>query len=221
MNDRSMARRVRFICMTNRSGSSWLCHMLNSTGVAGFVGEIRQKDQPAKEWREKRDVDPYCVKLNWHMMQRVWPLMTPGEAAGARYVFLIRRDKWRQAISQYRARASGVWHLWAGKPIPARHNQVPFDAGAIRSIRNNLIAQDQQWGAWFRKRGIRPLKLYYEDLCRAPVATTRLVLQYFGLPSGGPINMYTLLVSRDELTEEWMRLLKEEAHEPSPAAPAV
>jgi len=205
-----MARLLYFICTTNRTGSSWLCAMLRSTGVAGHVGEIVRKRRPEDEWKANLQTDPYGAKLNPPMMRRLWPLVDPIERRLAKFIWLVRRDTWRQAISQYRAMQSRVWHVSDGEPIPGKHFDVPFDRKAIQETREEFMRQDRLWRRWFADNDIRPLKIEYEGLCAEPRLTVRRVLTHLGLAYKGQIQIETHRVLRDELTEEWVRKLAED-----------
>ncbi len=202
-----MGRLLYFICTTNRSGSSWLCHMLNSTGVAGSVGEIVDKTRPDKEWRDNSAAHPYGIKLNPSMMRRIWPLVAPEEKRNARFVWLVRRDSWRQAISQYRAEQSRVWHLWRGKSIPEDHSAVAFNATLITEMRDVLLRQNRLWRQWFQENGVRPLKISYERLSIKPEKHVRRVLDHLSLACDRPISTGTLQITRDEITDDWVRQL--------------
>jgi len=202
-----MRRLMYFICTTNRTGSSWLCAMLRSTGVAGHVREIVHKRKPNKEWRDHLQTNPYGIKLNPPIMRLIWPLVDLEEKRSAKFVWLIRRDSWRQAISQYRAMQSHVWHVDRSKPVPEEHLDVVFDPKAIAEIRREFLKQGRFWRGFFAKNQIQPLKIEYEDLCAEPEATVRRVLGHLGLIYDGPIATETNQVLRDGLTDAWLRKL--------------
>jgi len=202
-----MGRLLYFICTTNRTGSSWLCAMLRSTGVAGRVREIIHKRHPQREWRDDLATNPYGIKLNPAMMRRIWPLVTPEEKQTAKFVWLVRRDSWRQAISQYRAKRSRVWHVGRGKLIPKDHSAVTFDATRITEIREGFLRQNRLWRQWFEENRVRPLKITYERLYFRPEMHVRRVLGHLGLTCDGPIDTGTHRVLRDAITDEWVRQL--------------
>jgi len=205
-----MPRLLYFICTTNRTGSAWLCAMLRSTGVAGHVGEIVHKRRPEDEWKANLQTNPYGVKLNPSMMHRIWPLVDPDERRSAKFIWLVRRDMWRQAISQYRAMQSRVWHVCDGKSIPEEHFDVPFDRKVLEETREEFLRQDRLWRRWFVDNDIRPLTIEYENLCVEPRLTVRRILTHLGLAYHGRIEIETYRVLQDELTEHWVRKLAED-----------
>ncbi|MEO1108322.1 MAG: Stf0 family sulfotransferase [Pseudomonadota bacterium] len=100
------------------------------------------------------------------------------------FVHLSRRNKLEQAVSYLKAQQTGLWHVavdraeWE-RTAPAE--EPVFDAGKLKGCIATLESYDRGWDTWFRREGIRPVRIYYEDLSKAPVATLSLILRELGL----------------------------------------
>jgi LPS sulfotransferase NodH len=103
---------------------------------------------------------------------------------GARYIWLRRRDKARQAISLDIANSTNEWWKIDGTDSPKRaHNDVepPFDPHAIARIEGALQRSDVKWQAYFQEAGIDPLMVDYEELAADYPAALKKVLDWLGL----------------------------------------
>lgn len=99
------------------------------------------------------------------------------------FIHLSRRDKLAQAASLVRAEQTGLWHLAADgsereRTAPAR--TPAFDAARISRTREMLAADDAAWSGFFARRGIGPLRLWYEDLAADPPAVLAETLSALG-----------------------------------------
>ena len=97
-----------------------------------------------------------------------------------RFIFLRRLDVIRRAISHYRAIQTGVW--W--NDGTRRHNyrtagesaRPPVDPSEIHRLRQLCARQEWHWEDFFRRAGVNPLQLSYEDLVLDPNGTIAEVL---------------------------------------------
>lgn len=169
------------ICSTPRTGSDFLCELLQSTGVAGRPDDYFWN---SPLWQQRWGVSSFPVyferileegstengvfgvKMMWHYLDGLVPRLaaTCGlteEAPAAilaavfpllRYLWLQRRDKVRQAISHYRALETAVWRSTdAGK---AGSRKPTFNRAAIDHLVHLAVAEDQAWHAYFQRYGI-------------------------------------------------------------------
>ncbi len=131
---------------------------------------------------------------------------------GARYIWLTRQDKLRQAISLFRAKATDEWYALGspGGGEPAPTDPVAMDAVAVNSLRETLVAADQAWAAFFAENRIRPLVITYEQFVADYEGTLRGVLSWLGLELAGAVEIPVPRLRRqaDDRTE---RLLAEYA----------
>lgn len=85
----------------------------------------------------------------------------PEAFPGLRYVWLRRQDKLGQAISWWRAAATGQYALVAGQ-APAE--PPAFDRDAIGRLAQYAQACETGWRDWFGANSIGPFEIVYEDL---------------------------------------------------------
>jgi LPS sulfotransferase NodH len=129
---------------------------------------------------------------------RGWPrLGVPLDAAdpdvlaaafpGLRYVWLRREDKLRQAISLWRAGATGQYALADGEqPAPP----PPFDRDAIARLVRWAEEGEAGWRGWFAAHSIAPFEIVYEDMTPRLTEVAGDLAAFLGvaLPPGfGPV----------------------------------
>jgi len=200
---------IYFIASVNRSGSSWLCALLRSTGVVGEPRELLR--QPRENFGDRIAQDVCCVKAQLPLMRRLWRTLDQRHRDAAKFLYLRRQDTLRQAISLYRARQTGIWHLrldrGALQDREHKHQAAPFDCRAILRKKRQVEAHYARWEAWFRKQDLRPLRVTYEQLCESPTDVVHDITAFLGRPYRGQISDYTKIM-RDEITEQWVDKLE-------------
>ncbi|MFN8635161.1 MAG: Stf0 family sulfotransferase [Chloroflexota bacterium] len=196
------------ICTTPRSGSNFLCEVLQATGVAGHPDEYfwnppaGHEDWTLAEWEAYVDqirqegTTPngvFGLKIMWgyfgETASRLASLRdqataSPPEILAAtfpnlRYVHLTRRDKVRQGISWYRAMKTERW-----RSADAGTEGAPtpvFDFEAIHYLANVAANDDRAWQGFFAQHGIEPLVVVYEELERSPEQVSRQILDFLQL----------------------------------------
>jgi LPS sulfotransferase NodH len=93
-------------------------------------------------------------------------------------VLLLRRDRLRQAVSYHRAITSNVW--WQhdhARGVPATYPDVRH----ILDLHDLLESQERAWRRYFRRSGIEPLTLHYEDVVANPAAAVRAIAAHVGV----------------------------------------
>jgi trehalose 2-sulfotransferase len=124
---------------------------------------------------------------------------------GARFIWLTRQDKARQAISLYLAARSGQWWQLDERP---REEQpaVRFDAAAIARIERELTVGDEGWRDYFTASGVDPLVIRYEDFAGSYAGTVRNVLGWLGIADAENVTIAKPRLRRqaDARTEEWL-----------------
>ena len=211
-------RLLYFICFHVRSGSQWLCSMINCTGEAGRAEEVyyRIKTDIPSGWREMDGKD-IGVKLSCQQMKEIWPHVGP-ERDSARFVFLYRRDVWAAAVSAYIAEQSKVWvNPRDDFRSPGRCYDVhdmPFSEESIVGKYNHIRNEQVEWNDWFIANSITYMRTCYEDLQDDPVGTTRRVLDYIGRPYSGNIDTTCTNVQRTNKTSAWANTLREKYGNP-------
>jgi trehalose 2-sulfotransferase len=228
------------VCATPRSGSTLLCEALWNTGLAGRPQEffnIRTKSLVMEE-STTADFAGYLsaaledgssangifgAKL-FHddlapLLRRVADLYgalprpsTLLEQAfpGLRYVWIVRRDKLRQAISFYRAIRSDRW------VSDGFHDSGPrprYDRQEIARCQRQLQSQETAWRLFFETNDIQPMLVHYEDLDGDYEGTARAVLRYLGISPPRPLFFggRRHLRQSDAITERWIRRFQKQA----------
>ncbi len=131
-----------------------------------------------------------------------------GRALGdVSFIWLRRRNLHAQAISYYRAAVTGQWTHRAtdgAAPAPA------YDERRLRLFRNLLAAMDREWAGFFRRLGLRPLVLTYEDLSEDLGRDVGLVLDYAGVRRPEALHCPRRLERQaDEASIAWERRSRE------------
>ena len=100
------------------------------------------------------------------------------------YVHVSRHDKVAQAVSRTRAEQSGIWHLAADGTVlegAGSAQPVSYDGARVAELVRQLQSDEASWSAFFRERGISPLRLVYEDVTADPNAALASILAALGL----------------------------------------
>lgn len=170
------------------SGASWKGAAANGHAFRDFLRGVREM--------ATTDNGVLAIKIHWHQLERVLPslraqadLATASDAEAleswfphARYVFLRRADKVRQAISFQRALRSGVW--WSLRRERREEAGTPhMDLADVHRLQRELEEEDARWQAFFRESTREPLELWYEELADDPRGATIAVLRFLGLDS--------------------------------------
>ena len=213
------------ICSSPRSGSSYLCELLASTGVLGVPREYLNV---ADRWGQvdgKPPADPralldrvltagatpngiYALKAHADHFAAVAAVVDPLRALpNLRFVSIRRRDILAQAISWLRAGQSLQFRA------TDRQRGVPtYDASAIRGYLAMLAEQRAAWNRMFAATGCAPLAIEYERLMQEPQRDVDRVAQFVGvaLPASIVPALVTITIQRDDLNAEWQRRFLEE-----------
>lgn len=172
--------RCAIMASTFRSGSSYIAKILGRNGLSGIdierFNKIGQTPDPAAYCDAV--TEPFAgalfpTKLMWpHRSSLGRALGLPRSQShrlaaafpGATWIHVARRDKFRQAISFWRAKASGRWHVEDGTCEP----DIAYDFLAIDHFCRVLALQDRLWDDFFAVAGIAPIRLCYEDVAGDP-----------------------------------------------------
>lgn len=221
------------ICSTPRSGSNFLCEMLQGTEVAGRPDEYfwnlpdGHERWTVPEYRayveriQQAGTTPngvFGVKLMWgyfgEVVARLGALTGQADASppailaavfpNLKYVWLTCRDKVRQAISWHRALATQCW-----RSTDAAGEDAPeptFDVETIGALIGVATADDRSWRDFFDRHGIEPLTIVYEELEQNPEQACRQVLDCLQLSASAPSPARDWRHQRqaDALTDEWV-----------------
>lgn len=233
------------LCSTPRTGSTLLCELLKSSGVAGkphSYFRLQDMNRRAKEWGILRSDGSYdfCefltaarkfgstangvlgLRIMWGTLEEVIDELTkifpdtPNNdlelletAFGKiKFVYLRRKDVVAQSISLYRAERTNYWHSTEGL---TPQMTVEYDSREIASRTDMLNEHNRAWQNWFRKAGVTPLEICYEDLETDPETVTLKVLEFLDLsvPEGTTLNAPNKRLA-DETNRSWKERFESE-----------
>jgi LPS sulfotransferase NodH len=119
------------------------------------------------------------------------------------YIRLTRQDRIRQAISLYRAEATGIWHN-TGKQ--ATQPDLPYDYRAIRTRLDRINAIEAEWDAFFEQAQLTPLTITYETFIQTPILVTQQILSHLGLsiPSDWQPDIISNKKMAQTQTDQWV-----------------
>jgi trehalose 2-sulfotransferase len=230
-----MSTRLSYlVCATPRSGSSFLCEVLSSTGVAGrpddyfwnppfWFAQWGVTDFPSFAERLFREGATANGVFGSKLMQdqvgdvvsQFATLLGLGDIGPQRvlaaafpnlhYIWLTRRDKVRQGMSYYRAMETKVWRSTDVSKVAQVEPTFSFEA--IRSLVQLCTWEDQAWRDYFQQHAIESCKVVYEDLLESPAAVVRRVLSYLALQAPDPLfkeGAWRHQRQSDATSEEWL-----------------
>lgn len=197
------AKSVYCIGFTPRSGSSWLGGILSKSGVLGDpleyfnaatpelaryaipqsgATDVREYFRYLKAVRQTKNV--FGVEMAY---QHVSKLVDEGYGDMLddidEWFLLRRRDYIAQAVSLYRASESGVFHAYQQKEtIP----ETPYNGDKIAGFALAALTSEYLFDAFFTKRGISPLAIWYEDMLEmTPIQMVEIFTQPLEISSAG------------------------------------
>ncbi len=179
------------ICFVPRSGSTWLCQLLQSTGVLGRPREWfhpRQLQAASEELDTLKDYLEHLsdaattrngvwgCKVTWSHIQ---PLICRGELPHEvlgfplLYIWLDRDDRAAQAISDYAAMFTGRFHSTMSVGTAA-----DFNLARIREVESALDCGRRSFLAWFSAAGLPYLQMTYEQLESDPLGALQSIARH-------------------------------------------
>lgn len=217
--DPSGPLKTYLLCSTPRSGSYFLCRLLHALGIGvpheyfnanyterfgarhGLSAEAALRD-PQAYWRlleTKRSLG------GWVGAKLQLPHLTTYFGSGAlnsvlqraRFVYLVRRDLQRQALSWQQSLATGMWSFndeVTTAPMP----HLRSDADQIGKLIRALATQDAQWRVFFAEHGLVPHLLAYEDLIARPQQTMAELCKFLGHELDEPRLLAYLKIERPQ-----------------------
>jgi LPS sulfotransferase NodH len=122
------------------------------------------------------------------------------------YIWILRRDKVRQAVSWARAAQTGIYAVTQGD-APLEAGPPQFDPAFIGNLHRLVQEGEKGWQAYFDESGVQPYVVYYEDLVQAYEATARNILTWMGIPLPENLRFAERRLQRqsDGLNEEWVQ----------------
>lgn len=181
----------------------------------GEDGRPNDGDQLAQYWRNLHQLRTspngvFGCKLficNLMVLANRYPEFL-SSIAPTHVVYLTRMSLVRQAISYYRAQRSNAW--FGG--VRAKQS-LEYDFQRIQSCLVSLCTQMAVWEQLFKKWGVTPLRVYYEQMCQRPrgvVGAIKVHLDVAHDPAER-ISVPLLVRQADRTTEAWQARFEKDA----------
>jgi LPS sulfotransferase NodH len=127
-----------------------------------------------------------------------------------KYLWLIRRDKARQAISYQLACNTDDWWIIDGVKRNKCEDSIEepdFDPLAIARLEHTLVENDFKWQSYFQNNNIVPLIVYYEDLASDYRGNIVSVLKWLGVANEDAVTIppSRLRQQSNARNEEWLK----------------
>lgn len=118
------------------------------------------------------------------------------------FLQILRRNKMRQAISKARALQTGLWKIQEGKGPMA---EPQFDPQLIARCLEDIRREENIWAQFFKRIGVEPFRVEYEELCRDYERLIRVVLDFLQvrLPRRIKITAPITIRQTDALSDQW------------------
>lgn len=119
------------------------------------------------------------------------------------YIWIRRNDSLLQAISLWKAIQNQCWRMDVGEEQDGKVCPVSFSYEAISYLQKVLIEEDACWETYFRRIGVIPIAVRYEELSASPAKVASSVLGQLGLPVKGREVFSTMKRQRDDISLLW------------------
>lgn len=214
------------IASTFRSGSTFVAELLDKNGISGLGRERfnligKQSDSELDSYItqmfEPFQGDVFPTKIMWphrNDVARLFGIDRKNSALfqtllpNAKWIFVEREDIFAQAISMWRAKTSGRWHIYRSNTTlePA----IDYDFDAIDDCLWELSLHNRLWRDFFSLSGITPFNVKYESLLDDVPATLSRLLGFLGHNIPNPVTHVPLRKQSDALSDEFRSRLMED-----------
>ncbi|MEQ9619228.1 MAG: Stf0 family sulfotransferase [Deltaproteobacteria bacterium] len=205
--EKKLPEKTYIVASSRRTGSTMLCELLKKTGVLGYPDEYIS--ERLSVLTEQGMINPgyvlegvlkinqtpngvFGIKVHWSSLQKfnqkTYPELDENQQQlfkdlldNSAYVFLSRRNKLRQAISDWRAINTGIFHIRRNikNSVKKQHNKkLHYDYSRLKRHLINFVKNDEDWRSFFKKKKIQPIEIIYEDMIKTPEEAVNRVLNY-------------------------------------------
>ncbi len=126
----------------------------------------------------------FGTKVVWEFYGVAVEHMTPDERSWLEerfsrmtLIYLERRDKIGQAVSDFIARQTEVWHLWPQHiaNYDVRLSRVPANIDAILTTYREFVSEERKLKSWLKSLGSDLIEIQFDDLTRNPKRAVRML----------------------------------------------
>lgn len=220
---------VRYVlCTTPRSGSHFLGHLLQGTGLFGYPLEYfnplnfpewqkraiaEGADEVVAFLENKRTTPNGCfgIKLHYsHLTKAVEVIGLRRLIDTSRFVLLRRRDVLGQAISWARASQTRAWISGMPELAPAS-----YDRAAVAYRLNLVLEHTAGWQRFLAENGVLPLELTYEDVMANPADAMAKIADLLNihLPASSVAYELRTKLQRSHANDDWRERFTAEMRE--------
>jgi LPS sulfotransferase NodH len=207
------------ICTEPRSGSTFLCSALSSTGELGrpteffnpvtvrlVVGVDDYPEDPEQQLAliPKLGATPngvYGLKIFSREFDAVKSTRWVERLPSLSLIYLERLDLLGQAISHVRAIQTGQW-----ASVASSETEPAFDGEAIAAELMRLARAQARWRYFFARNGLPFLHFFYEQIIAGPQEAIQAIAQWVGVSPAPRLDLTSidkLKIQRDALSEDW------------------
>lgn len=194
-------RRRYLVAMTPRSGSSYLCHVMEKTKRLGVPGEYLNKDfipeilktipgRTSSEYfrnveKEKKSQNGvYGLKASWFQFESFYRSLNDVSClAKYRYIYLTRRNLAAQAVSLYKATETNIFHTNIKHDEGNRRalDKLEYDFVKINQWYEHIVMQERGWRNYFLEHKISPCYVTYEEIDEDIGSVVKRIAQFVGV----------------------------------------
>jgi LPS sulfotransferase NodH len=226
-----ISKKNYILCITERSGSTMFCSLLQQTNSLGMPDEYLNPRGVMQYYLEQYPVDNivnYFDLLRRHQASgnRVFGIKTnyidfeilvKEKLIGnllepVKFIYLTRQDILLQAISSYIARQSGKWHSFVDEEDNISSQDICYNEEEIIQITNNLLLERAQWELFFNLHSIKPLRITYEDILADTEGSIRDVAKFIGVRIKTKVNLNMSKTQKlgDLRNQEWADRIRDD-----------
>lgn len=188
------------ILFTARSGSTFLTHEVANAKVLSTPNEwfswLYAREDMTKHGgtpfdfvkrlidSQRSELGVFGVETNRLMLELFEDLIPLQKLfpRKPRWFFLRRRNVVMQAISNYLADASQIFHSYQrGDGTDQKIKSVEYDGEKLKKYIKNFINEEIWLADRFAKMHVEPVNLYYEDVTHDPKSATKTISNVLGI----------------------------------------
>ena len=161
-----------------------------------FIGKVRETPQFME-----RDLSAHDV------LNELYPNL--------HYIWIMRRDKVRQAVSLWKGLQTVVWWKRIGDPEPKLNQEPEYNFKAIDYLSQEIVFHEAAWQEYFTHYNITPFTVIYEDFVPKYEATALKIMDWLGIdyPIDIEFGPRRLMKQADAVSENWVAKYLEQKQE--------
>ncbi len=122
------------------------------------------------------------------------------------YIWIMRRDKVRQAVSLWKGLQTLIWWQRTGDPTPKLEKEPEYNFEAIDYFAQEIVFHEAAWQAYFTQHGLTPFTVIYEDFVPTYEETALRIMNWLKItyPENLVFGARRLQKQADSISEEWV-----------------